>query len=199
MDNNNLNEEKNENNISDDYKDSYEYFKLKTVHDLMKNDFEYAEYLFKLRDEKSNNFLNISILVLTIEVSFLAAGISKFLSDTSVLTNNKIIFLIIYFINILFNLASIYYLYHAYSLSKYKRSLDAKTIYEYYFGDENGEVKEVDKILNQSMTSMHDAIEFNYKQLDNKTEKLKIGCTLLLLSIIFLVFSVSYYLIIMVR
>ena len=198
MDNNNLNEEKNENNLPDDYKESYDYFKLKTVHDLMKSDFEYAEYMFKLRDEKSNNFLNMSILVLTIEVSFLASGISNFLSDTNVLINNKIIFLIIYFINILFNLAAIYYLYQAYFLGKYKRSLDAKTIYEYYFGDKNDEVKEVDKMLNQSITSMRDATEFNYEELDNKTENLKIGCTLLLVSILFLVFSVSYYLIILV-
>ena len=46
---------------------------------------------------------------------------------------------------------------------------------------------------------MRDATEFNYKQLDNKTEKLKIGCTLLLVSITFLIFSVSYYLMILVR
>ncbi len=183
----------------EEYKDSYDYFKIRTVHDLMKNDFEYCEYLFKLRDGKSNTFLNISILVLTIEVSFLASDISKFLSDPSILINNKIIFLMLYLVNILFNMASIYYLYQAYNLGKYKRSLDAKTIYGYYFGDENDEVKEVDGILNQSIVSMRDAIEFNYERLEEKTNKLKCGCKLLLISIAILVCSISYYLIILVR
>jgi len=181
------------------YKDSYDYFKLKTVYDLMKNDFEYCEYMFKLRDGKSNTFLNISILVLTIEVSFLASDISKFLSNPSILINNKIIFLILYLANILFNMASIYYLYQAYNLGKYKRSLNAETIYGYYFGDKNDEVKEVHGILNQSIVSMRDAIEFNYERLDDKTDKLKCGCKLLLISIVLLVCSISYYLIMLVR
>lgn len=181
------------------YKDSYGYFKLKTVHDLMKNDFDYCEYLFKLRDGKSNTFLNISILVLTIEVSFLASDISKFLFDSTILIYNKIVFLILYLGNILVNMASIYYLYQAYNLGKYKRSLDANTIYGYYFGDENNEVKEVDGILNQSIVSMRDAIEFNYKRLDEKTDKLKCGCKLLIISIALLVCSILYYLIILVR
>lgn len=152
------------NKYKDEYEKDYDYFKLKTVHEIMKDKYEYYEDLFKIIDEKSNNFLNISILVLTIEVSFLASVISNFLTNTDIIVNLKILFLLLYVGNIFFNMVSIYKLYQAYQIGEYQASLDSKTIYDYYFGDEKEKGTDVKGILNEGITSMHDVNENNFEK-----------------------------------
>ena len=195
-----MNENTNKSNkYKEEYENDYDYFKLKTVHEIMKNKYEYYEDLFKIIDEKSNNFLNISILMLTIEVSFLASGISNFLTNMDIIVNLKILFLFVYLGNIFFNMLSIYLLYKSYEISEYQASLDSKTIYDYYFEDEKEKGNDEKGILNEGISSMHEVNKNNREKIKEKTDFVKSGSICLLISVFLLILSIFTYLIIMVK
>lgn len=176
--------------IEENYTNSYDYEQMSIVKNFIYDTYNEQNENFNQLDNKAYSFFNMSILILTIQFSFLSGVITNFVCCSDFLVFHKIIFLILYSLNILFNVFAISFFYNSYKLATFKTNLKNDKIMEYF----DNKVP-IEKMINQLINTLNNAISNNGDKLENKIKNINNGSKCLMSSITFLTISMVFYLI----
>ena len=163
----------------------------KFIYNLLKNKYDYEIHRFEGLDSKGSSLLNINILVFTIQLSFISATVLElFINPNYFINTTKIVFLLIFILNIIANSFSLYNLYNSYKLTYYASALTENIILGYYLNKKNFKY-----IIAEVISSLDYAIGYNSNIITEKTEYIRKGSKMLVISIFLLLTDIIIILI----